>query len=527
MTTDFSDDEFLDDVEYLHDEDDHEVGAAPAWIMSVAVHAVLLLIMSVIVFGTMPEIDPPPLAVSIIDPVEIDDVEEKKERDIDPVEVEIKDLVTDEPVVVDLEVPVEELETEDPVEDEAVEPKGREDAVAVSEAGGALAFMAIGPGGAASGAFGNRSGGGKKKALRDGGGGPRSEIVVHAALEWFKRHQSENGQWDVDGYMDNCQDDLKCEPGTAHTTANGGGDTACTAYATLCYLGAGFDHRTPGKFRNTVQRALDWLKAQQNADGSFGVQKRNYENGVCAMALCEAYAMTIDPTLKEPAQLAVDYLVSRQAKSDSFPYGAGWDYSAAKPSRNDGSVTGWCIMALKAAKSAGLDVGDSWEGSKAYVDAAWKAANPGHENLDAYGKSVFPYTFDQITGEAKSNRLASVGALCSIFLGKRPGDVMLDTLSNTIMEKQLPAAYPCNTYFMYYNTLAMFQYGGEKWETWNNQVKDMLIDAQHKNGSGCFNGSWDYEGTKFHGHETGRLLSTAYCCLSLEVYYRYARVKNK
>ena len=226
-----------------------------------------------------------------------DDEEEKTERDIEPVDVEIKDVVTDEPIVVDLKVPVEEMETEDPVEEEAVEPKGREEAVATAEAGGAMAFMAIGAGGGASGAFGNRSGGGKKKALREGGGGPRTEATVYAALEWFKRHQSEGGQWDVDGYMDNCQDDLKCEPGTAHTTEDGGGDSACTSYSTLCFLRACFDHKTPGKFKNTVHNALEWLKAHQNADGSFGVQKRNYENGVCAMAICEAYAMTMDPSL--------------------------------------------------------------------------------------------------------------------------------------------------------------------------------------------------------------------------------------
>ncbi len=533
--------------EDISEDDDVKVSAAPAWIISLAVHSLLLLIMSLIVFGSLQEEEEPPIRVASIEPPPPDEEEEKEERTLEEVEVTIEDeVITDQPIVTDLDVPIEDLQTEDPVEEEAVEPKGREEAVATAEAGGAMAFMAIGAGGGAAGAFGSRTGGGKKRAVGKNGGSRASESAVNAALIWFKKHQSPNGMWDVDGFQDNCKENPKCEPGTIHNLDNGDGDCACTAYAVLCFLGAGYDHKTPGKFKDTVAKGLEWLKGIQNADGTFGVKKRNYENPICTMAICEAYAMTMDPTLKETAQKAVDLLLSRQAKSDKFPYGAGWDYTAANPKRNDSSVTGWCVMALKAAKSAGLNVGDGWEGSKQWFDAHWQASNPGKnaDSLSYEDKSYFSYTFNQTNDDAffnfgnkvindmkKRRPVECVGALCGVFLGKRPGDGILDSLIRTVMEEQVPKGYPTNTYWMYYNTLAVFQYGGKDWKIWNDQVRDMLVNAQHGNGTGCLNGSWDYTGTggavESHIAPVGRLLSTAYCCLSLEVYYRYERVAGR
>ena len=73
--------------------------------------------------------------------------------------------------------------------------------------------------------------------------------------------------WDVDGYQVNCSriQNVNQVPRTPKD-----GDVACTGYALLCYLGAGYDH-LQGKYKKTVKDGLDWLIEAQDDNGSWGV----------------------------------------------------------------------------------------------------------------------------------------------------------------------------------------------------------------------------------------------------------------
>jgi len=72
-------------------------------------------------------------------------------------------------------------------------------------------------------------------------------------------------------------------------------------------------------------------------------------------------------------------------------------------------------------------------------------------------------------------------------------------------------------YYLYYGTLALYQYQGEIWEQWNEKMKDVLTKAQVKTGP-CA-GSWNVS-SEWHGGRMGRAVTTAFATLSLEVYYR-------
>lgn len=516
-------------------EKDRILRAAPAWLISLIIHAVILGALAAIYIVVKQDKDEVPLQVAALPPPPPEEEKPEVERELKPMEVTLEvevEIETPSPVS-ELDVPVEEFSRETEVESEV--PKGREEAVADSEMGGSGAFMAIGAGGGASGMFGSRSGGGKKRALGRFGGSRESESAVLAALRWFKRHQSPDGRWDQKNYHLNCTEQPRCEPGgvgDANWSNQLGLDVASSGYAVLCFLGAGYDHRMPSAFKSTVKGGIDWLLSQQENDGVIGKGGReNYHHAIAAMALAEAYAMTNDPRLREPVQKAVDVIIARQNKDpeDGSPYGGlGWDYGNAT-TRNDGSVAGWNVMALKSAAVAGIEVSSAMKGSDNYLDRAWNAANPQGKALDPYsGKSVFPYVWDTVTNDVVvrnthgggNRELACVGLVLAVFLGRKPGDLLLETLANFVMAEQLPTSWPPNTYYLYYNTLGIFQAGGKRWEKWNGTVRDLLVNHQRKSND-CFDGSWDWEGTQFSGHIYGRIFSTAYCCLSLEVYYRY------
>jgi hypothetical protein len=463
--------------------------------------------------------------VSIPPPVKPPVDDRKKERDILDKQVVIESETENDNKVM---APVDTLDLPETVtateeENDAVVPKGREEAVANMEMGGQGLMNFIGAGGGGAGMFGNRTGGGRNRSkAKMGPIGKPAEAASEAGLRWLKRHQSPNGMWSATKYFENCTVGLKCEPGK---DASGDEDVAMSGYAILCFLGQGYDHRTPNRYRDVMKKAVTYLVSVQKPDGLLG--ERNYEHAVATMALIEAYAMSNDPELKKPAQLGVDMILARQGNVGGDEYArVGWDYVRPNPSRNDISVSGWNVMALKSALGAGLSVGEGLTGSKKFVEGAWKAANPNWEKLsDPYkDKSVFPYTWNATSQKTERDHLSFVGATCAVFLGHRSGDIMLESLLNDSDERWIKSgAYKNNNYACYYLSLAMFQSGGDRWKLCLDTLIPYSVEVQ-RNTNDCFDGSWDFTGQSYHGADTGRVLSTTYNILNLQVAYRYAQV---
>jgi hypothetical protein len=536
---------------------DHRKPMASGIVISCVIHGVVLFIFSLVVLVAQTlEEEAPAVRITQIDAPPPKEEQPERPRDVTESELQVDvEAATeaDKPgPISQIDVPIEDATQREEDNDNPV-PKGREEAVGDSEMGGQGSFMAIGAGGGSSGMFGSRSGGGKKRALGRFGGSKASESAVDAALRWFKKHQGADGKWDPHDYQNNCIENPKCEP----IQVNDGWSTGIygvTAFGTLCFLGAGYDQRMPSKYRDTVRKAIATLVENQQPDGMWpdNAGGAAYSLALCTMALSEAYAMSGDPALKEPAQRGVNRILARQVRDDKSQYPLGWTYcdpAAGTPTggittnskRCDASVTPWMGMTLKSAIAAGLEVKpDGMEGLKRWVEMAWKYSNPDWQKLvDPYkDEATVYYDFEYDTGKStyggateenglQVGRLSSAGALCAIFTGKKQGDIMLETLLNYGMNHQFPSAYPPNFYYFYYNSLAMFQAGGERWAKWNPAMRDILVKHQ-RIGNGCFDGSWDFgpgiPGQRAFTEGLGRPVSTAFGCLTLEVYYRYLPV---
>ncbi len=199
---------------------------------------------------------------------------------------------------------------------------------------------------------------GRSAAARPGlvkafGGNEASEAAVAAGLKWLAAHQRGDGSWSFNHLTPAC--DATCtHPGTPRLYDC---EIGATGLALLAFLGAG---QTPqeGDYQRQVAAGIEYLlKNQRSGPGGHGIDFRDgslpngpmYVQAIATMALSEAYAMTGDRRLREPAQGGVDFIAWSQD-----PLGGGWRYRPQAP--GDTSVVGWQAMALTSARVARLDV---------------------------------------------------------------------------------------------------------------------------------------------------------------------------
>ena len=200
---------------------------------------------------------------------------------------------------------------------------------------------------------------------------------------------------------------------------------------------------------------------------SYGNDLRDgsiYGQGLATIALSEAYGMTHDPMLLEPAQSGIKFILWAQD-----PKGGGWRYTPGEP--GDTTVTGWMLMALRSGQMAGLDVP-----SPSILDTERFLSSVQNEDGSQYG---------YMTRQPRKTTTA-VGLLCRMYTGwRRDNPGLIKGVAH------LSAWGPSrdDIYFDYYATQVLFHWAGPEWNVWNNKMRDMLISTQGRG-----------------GHETGRLV---------------------
>jgi hypothetical protein len=342
----------------------------------------------------------------------------------------------------------------------------------------------------------------REAMLQRDGGSAQTERAVAGALHWLARHQNADGSW-------SCQ---KRAPGCRDGTCTGLGQTESltggTAMGLLPFLAAGQTHQSRGPYQKNIAAAIRFLVARQNQQ-TGDLTKGNhqmYAHGLAAIALCEAYGMSGDPTVGRAAQGAIKFIQTGQNDR------GGWRYQHGT---NDGdtSVFGWEMMALKSAQMAGLSVDPAkWELGRKWLSSVAAGAKDG----TSQSGGRFSYT----PGGGGTPCMSAMGLLITQYMGAERSDPTL-TGGVAYLMSQMPKETDKNVYYWYYATQVMHNMLGPEWDKWNRQMQRILIESQAK--ANCASGSWDpLAPTKdAWGDRGGRLMQTSLSCLTLEIYYRY------
>jgi len=268
------------------------------------------------------------------------------------------------------------------------------------------------------------------------------------------------------------------------------------------------------KYGETVERAIRYLVKQQgkndDKEGKHGVFDKisstagTYSQAICVYAISEAYGMTRIPSLKSVMEKGVQVLINGQQS------GGGYDYKFLKGKRRDTSLGGWCCQAMKAAYIAGAENTGLHEGmEKAITDMKSAQREDGS----------FNYSFN--SGSHATKSITGVAVLSMQLLG-HGGDsetkAGLRFLSDAKCKWENPPEWPM--YAWYYISQAKFHQGGAHWTSWNNQFAPQFIRNQNKDGS------WTSAGLNIKKGATGRedmhpVYATTLAALTLQVYYRF------
>jgi hypothetical protein len=131
-------------------------------------------------------------------------------------------------------------------------------------------------------------------------------------------------------------------------------------------------------------------------------------------------------------------------------------------------------------------------------------------SMQSEGGAMYGYDRPESGGSATT----AVGLLCRMYLGwKRDNPALVRGAQ--ILHDTGPVAG--NMYYNYYATQVLHHFGGELWTSWNERMREMLVDSQVKEGHS--GGSWGED--DIFGDLGGRLYYTSLATMTLEVYYRH------
>lgn len=259
------------------------------------------------------------------------------------------------------------------------------------------------------------------------------------------------------------------------------GNTGITALSVMAFLARGHVPDTE-PYGDVINLGVDYLLSQQLPNGLIVSRhpegrraEMMYSHSIATLLLCEVSGM-VSPERQEQLDLvlpkALLVLLQAQKVPKQATHAGGWRYSPGATD-SDLSLTGWSIMALRAARLNGAAIPDDQ-----IAEAIEYILNCRQDD------GSFSYMPSQPHGTPSMTGLA---VLCLELCGEHgheaiapAGDYLLARPPEMTLGGQTPRF---RYYAFYYCSQAMFQLGGKYWDEFAPYMYESLLEHQRPDGS--------------------------------------------
>lgn len=317
--------------------------------------------------------------------------------------------------------------------------------------------------------------------------------AVDRGLAWLRREQLSDGSWLSPYY---------------------GKNHGIVSLALLAFLARGHE---PGRgpCGDVIDRGIGWVL--RNHEGALLVRDLSrashgpmYSHGITTLLLGEVIGM-VSERHPEHDRLVRDHrdAVNLILRAQNLPKRrwdlGGWRY-LPDALESDLSVTGWQLLALRAARETGLPVpAKNIAAAVSYIRAC---AHPG---------GAFVYQ----PGEAPDTiGLTGTGVLALEICGEH-GSALARRGGDWLLAHPLRWEGKFFYYGAYYGTHAMYQLGGEHWKRWKPVAESLLLEKQ------AASGSWPLPPGASLEAQAGPVYATAMAILALAVEFRYLPIYQR
>lgn len=304
----------------------------------------------------------------------------------------------------------------------------------------------------------------------------KNDFIVRSLDESYQRGlnylastQDKDGKWSASSYGD---------------------QAGVVGMAILSFISRGDDPEF-GNYSIHIQNALDGLLRMQNLESGF-IGTTMYNHGFATLALAELYGVLNDERIGPALNKAVS-LITSSAKSN--PKNA-WRY-LPDSTDSDTTVSGTQIVALLAARNAGIDVPES------VIDEAINFMTSCQDEQGGFG-----YT----TSTGSNLPRTAIGSLVLSITGKVDSEAYKKSVG--YLKKNAPYGDQGHKFYsLYYTAQAVFRADPQFWNQWNEKNVRELLDSQQDDGS-------------WRGNH-GQAFCTCAALLSMALNYRYLPIYER